>query len=556
MRVILIFFYILFYNITFSQTFTKFNVCKTNNGSISLDWAYDNDTCSDSKVIIKVWKSTSGLTTTELFDTTFIQDRNYLYTEVTQPGVSVDSFMLLHLCNNSIIDSSTRLKADETAPNFNTINFITYNENNEAIINWNQPTDDERGFILYEFDNQRFRPYDTIFDRSINSYTYINDSVANFSLSSFDTCFNISTIGSNHKAIDLKYSIDSCENLLNLNFTEYEGIDDLDYRVFLYDINGDTISYSLDNNTYSAKLLNNIEYEFYISASNGFIVTNSKRYIINTKDISNTPKPFIRSISNNSDFVQLMYYIDNIYTFAYVRYGGVPNRPTDSIQLNLSENTIDIPNVFDSLSPMYFSISAYTNCDNIAKISDFVNLVWAYGSRNINTDLEWNNYLGYNRYDNFISRTYSTFNQNYSSLLIQTESNKLIDIDTFANYILPGVCYRVLYTIPTLDSLGFKDTSYSNEICFIDEPIVYVPNAINISSDANIFKPVISFYDESKTFMNIYNRWGQLVKEVDNTRTGWNVKDENVQAGLYIYTLHVTSLNNKTRVFKGYINVL
>jgi gliding motility-associated-like protein len=58
--------------------------------------------------------------------------------------------------------------------------------------------------------------------------------------------------------------------------------------------------------------------------------------------------------------------------------------------------------------------------------------------------------------------------------------------------------------------------------------------------------------------IKIFNRWGEKVFESDNIQKGWDgyFLGEQAQAGVYVYELSVTYLNNKTEKRRGSLSLI
>src|SRR5690606_12298379 len=78
-------------------------------------------------------------------------------------------------------------------------------------------------------------------------------------------------------------------------------------------------------------------------------------------------------------------------------------------------------------------------------------------------------------------------------------------------------CYRV-----KAYSLAGRFESWSNEICFGFDPMLFVPNAFTPNGD--FLNDQFSWYYASiKDFsIRIYDRWGELIYEADKPESYWN----------------------------------
>jgi gliding motility-associated-like protein len=123
------------------------------------------------------------------------------------------------------------------------------------------------------------------------------------------------------------------------------------------------------------------------------------------------------------------------------------------------------------------------------------------------------------------------------------------------------------YTISLVasSSFGCTDTAYST-ILMVEELIFYVPNTFTPDGDIfnQIFKPVFtSGFDPFDYTLLIFNRWGEIIFESNNSEIGWdgsygqNSEISLVQDGVYTWKIEFkTSLNDERIVKVGHVNLL
>ena len=59
--------------------------------------------------------------------------------------------------------------------------------------------------------------------------------------------------------------------------------------------------------------------------------------------------------------------------------------------------------------------------------------------------------------------------------------------------------------------------------------------------------------------MNIYNRWGSLIKEINDLKTGWDLTDLNnsfAETETYIYEANIIGLDGKELNKRGTITII
>lgn len=114
-------------------------------------------------------------------------------------------------------------------------------------------------------------------------------------------------------------------------------------------------------------------------------------------------------------------------------------------------------------------------------------------------------------------------------------------------------CYRV-----KAYSLDGNYESWSNEICFGFDPMLFVPNAFTPNGD--YLNDQYSWYHASiKDFnIRIYDRWGELIYQASNPEAYWNAlyKGTPVPEGVYIYMISYNGFDGRVVNLKGNITIL
>ena len=126
-------------------------------------------------------------------------------------------------------------------------------------------------------------------------------------------------------------------------------------------------------------------------------------------------------------------------------------------------------------------------------------------------------------------------------------------IDSFYSITGKNYCYRVI-AYRTGDSLQ----SVSNEVCIPIAFRLFVPNAFSPNHDGinDFFMPVGIFIKEYT--MQIYNRWGEKIFEINDIHHGWDgkYKGEYCPTGVYYYHIRVRAATGKLRSFSGGVHLL
>ena len=108
--------------------------------------------------------------------------------------------------------------------------------------------------------------------------------------------------------------------------------------------------------------------------------------------------------------------------------------------------------------------------------------------------------------------------------------------------------------------MGFSGISTSNIKCLQNEPIVFIPNALDLNGVVNYWKPIIKMIDFSDYKVSIYNRHGVLIALLDNIDQVWDgsVMNSSNYASMGVYLYQVEFKNPAGKYFhrKGQITLI
>jgi gliding motility-associated-like protein len=121
-------------------------------------------------------------------------------------------------------------------------------------------------------------------------------------------------------------------------------------------------------------------------------------------------------------------------------------------------------------------------------------------------------------------------------------------------------CYRIEANSAPISYFPNETfSSYSNIKCLDQEPLIWIPNAMMIHGNNDLFFPVISFADTSQYTLNIFSRWGDYVFETNQLSEKWDGK---INGGDYVhenaYVYYITVKNGVGVLYerRGTITVL
>jgi gliding motility-associated-like protein len=107
-------------------------------------------------------------------------------------------------------------------------------------------------------------------------------------------------------------------------------------------------------------------------------------------------------------------------------------------------------------------------------------------------------------------------------------------------------------------SLTEEDQSISNSVRLLCDPLVYIPTAF--TPDGNrlneTFRPNTSYCKNS--YLEVYNSYGEKVIGTRDCLPEWDgtYREVDAPAGVYMYVLKVTGLNDKEKVYTGTVTLL
>ncbi len=118
-------------------------------------------------------------------------------------------------------------------------------------------------------------------------------------------------------------------------------------------------------------------------------------------------------------------------------------------------------------------------------------------------------------------------------------------------------------TLTATSVLGCS-SSTTELLNFDDQPVYYIPNTFTPDGDGfnEVFLPIFtSGFDPYNYHLIIFNRWGELVFESYNAKTGWDGSLGNegldVQNGMYIYKIEFKRVATDQRfTLSGHINLI
>ena len=444
--------------------------------------------------------------------------------------------------------------------------------NNDAIFNWQPSVSPQtHAYIIYYYlpGNGGAVPLDTIYGRFNTTFTDLAGVFADphtdtlyFTIAALDSCGKISMYSTlAHNTIFASASTATCSNQLNLNWNKYNNwpLGVKEYQIWVSTnlgpytnvgaVDSSTTSYAYTGFADGDSLCVAIRA---VSAADTNVFSNSNYLCLKPTIVQPPSYNYITNATVDLDnhvtitwaidpAAELLFYVlersGNNNTFEQVEQIDAP------APVNPVEVYVDSVGVQPEHNPYYYTVNAFDSCQNQFK-TPYVKTVCLKGELYdyYIANLTWNDFelngatvLYYNLYRNYGSgyqliRTFPVGTNSYSDSLQQFLAENGI------------FCYRIeaVYDL-NLPTANIHDTlsSFSNEMCIIHRPIIYIPNAFAPGGVNNVFKPTI-IYGEPKAYtMQIYNRYGGKVFESNDPNLGWDGIDhgKEAQQGGYAYLI-------------------
>jgi gliding motility-associated-like protein len=393
-----------------------------------------------------------------------------------------------------------------------------------------------------------------------------------YDLLSRDSCNNPRVFGINpHTSIFLKYTADTCNQRLNLQWSSYKGWG-IRSQYLYRRINGGLWSlldsFSANVLIYNDSYTTGNSHEYFVRAfadSPGVYSSSSNRIIFNSRFRNDPDEIVIHNISNNADgkgpLVVTMEVLNGgeaglvllDVTEAGIQNEEVIRKPTAPFQYTLSENN----------SKLYrFSAKAQDLCGiNSGTSKVCSNLVLTTNLKNSDVTLSWNrNPVWPVDYYTLYRAVVNDLNSIVLSSLATISAADSVFTD--ANALNLSGKYGIYYVL-SANRVSSPDNlypvMYSNRVIVRGETAIYIPNAFVPFGQNDEFNVRGSYLDLKKSGIEIFDRWGGLVFAKKDLTTGWNGRDNDgvlCPVGVYLYQFTIFDLDGKEYKKIGTVTLL
>jgi gliding motility-associated-like protein len=489
---------------------------------------------------------------------------------------------------------------DQTAPPIPSFTRVTVNSiTNQATMDWNPfPVGDTDGYLIYACNGTTVTLLDTAFV-GINSSVFSdmlstpNAGPECYLIAAIDSCYsgtppspNTSPTGSTCNCTiylsPTTYTL--CENSLNFSWTPYTGWDNgVDYYVLMQNDNPDGMGFTPLDTVDGSILQLNYEFTSITPGNNYYSIVayrnggNAGYWSISNVQTVNVVYPtppifnYITSVSvNNAKTIDInvrseatpvphKYILQrkNLYApYDWQYHQDITLSAANIIFTDTDVNSDDI--IYDYRVIVQNPCGYYVDTTNVGKN---IRLRGANNSELLLNSLNWSKYEdwenGVQEYE--ILRSVDGAMETPAS---SGPSNFLSFQDDLEPFLSSKgqFCYRIqAYSEPISYFPNETFSSYSNKKCLDQEPIIWIPNAMMIHGNNDLFFPVISFADTNQYTMNIFSRWGDYVFETNKLSEKWDGRmngGDFVHENAYVYYITVKNGIGVLYERRGTITVL
>lgn len=488
---------------------------------------------------------------------------------------------------------------DQTAPPVPSFINVSVNSiTNQATMHWNPfPVGDTYGYLIYSCNGATVTLLDTVFvhDSSVYSDLLSTPKVGPecYLIAAIDSCYsgtppspNTSPTGTTCNCTiylsPTTYTL--CENSLNFSWTPYTGWDNgVDFYVLIQNSGPDGMGYTpLDtvdgstlqmtyeftsitpgNNYYSIVAYRNggnLGYWSYSNVQTVNVVYPTPPSINYITSVSvNSAKTIDITVRSEATPVPHKYILQrkNLYApYDWQYHMDITQSAANIVFTDTDVNSDDI--IYDYRVIVQNPCGYYVDTTNVGRN---IRLRGANNSELLLNSLNWSKYEewqnGVQEYE--ILRSVDGAAETQASTNPSNYLSFQDDLEPFLSS-KGQFCYRIKANSEPISYFPNETfSSYSNKKCLIQEPIIWIPNAMMINGNNDMFYPVISFADTSFYTLNIFSRWGDYVFETNKLSEKWDGKmngGDYVHENAYVYYITVKNGIGVLYERRGTITVL
>lgn len=562
-------------------------ICKDGTSNF-LYFTPSDDTCSG-YFQYKIWGRNGPFSPFELIDSITIKTQNqYEHVDANPIGSPTKWSYYIEIidsCGPDFSTSSSVVDVDETPPNPTLITLVTVDPvTNKVQIVWgNNTSPDFSYYILYKDSSAIYVPVysgkdTTTIDNNPNSNPSIN--AITYDISPVDSCGNAKVFGINpHTTIFLQQNTDTCSHTSTLSWSPYGGWAGVSaYYIYKKTENG---AYILIDSVFPSQLKYRdtitlgIAYSYYVVAhqsGNTGLTSSSNSVQFTTRFRIEPTSSYLALVSVDKPGDQnilIKVYNPNQEAKKWDVFTGANKIETNTIVGSIL-NPSGSAGLFDLRIPFvaeqkYYSAVAENVCfESFSSTNKSRYIRLSIDINSGQNTLTWDPYFTWNTGVNYY-RIYRGTSDEMGIvqyfLLDSVSGNDSIYIDSE----LPprvgevGLCYYVEAIQNPGDVNGEPLSSFSTTACATGELSVYIPNAFRPEGANKTFRPEGLYIDYDLSRMEIFDRWGGRLIDIQGIRKGWDGKDLNgiyCMQGVYYYKIYIISTNGSEKTFVGFVTLL
>lgn len=487
-------------------------------------------------------------------------------------------------CNflSNIVGDTLKDKIAPLMPEIASVSIDTLTGN--AVITWAPSSaPDTYGYIIYQANqNGILYELDTVYGQNNTSYIHVTNTdngPVSYSIAAFDSCFTetqpitfqTSAKSAPHTSIFLQFDFDPCSKTARLNWSSYIGWDEM-VKYYIYKPTSQgwaAVDSVVNGNTRIVPLQNeDSTYIFIKAVDNKGNISYSNRIKITKIESKRPDYHYTRTATVEGDAILIKHYIQVLPFMTEL----VIERKIDGqfeeiarVPITGEENEyLDTEGIDVHRSAYTYRVLYVDSCGIVVnpanEVTTILNQINQVDETGLTLNIHWSPYQGF---DGEVTRyeLYRAINGQYQWPAIYEGSENVLNfqdqLDELA--IMDGkVCYYVLAQEGN-NHYDRMEISKSNEVCYVFEPIIYIPNAFTPGGVNPIFYPVINLANVQQYNMLIFDRWNNVIFTSDDINTGWNgITNDAKKApfGVYGYQINVLDGNGKEIRKMGHVTLI
>jgi gliding motility-associated-like protein len=483
--------------------------------------------------------------------------------------------------------------SDQTAPAIPAVTSVTVNPvTGQAELNWAVNTSgDTDGYIVYSCNGTTVNLIDTVFGINNTQFSDLLSTPSSgpecYLLSAIDTCYsgtppspNTSPTGSvcNCTIFLSPATYTLCDTSIDFSWSAYTGwSSSVDYYVLVHSIDGinfipvDTVSGSTLAGIHEfTSITSGIHYYGVIAYSSSGATSASNIQNINITYPNPPSINYITSVSVNSSkdieitlrseatLVPHKYILQrkNLYApYNWEYHMDLTLSATNIVFTDADVNSDDV--IYDYRVIVQNPCGYYVDTTNTGRN---IRLRGENKSELLLNNLNWSNYEDWESgvMEYLVLRSVDGGAETQASSVNSTNLAFSDNLEPFLSS-KGQFCYRIEAKSEPISYFPNETfSSFSNEKCLDQEPLIWIPNAMMIHGNNNLFFPVISFADTSNYTLNIFSRWGDYVFETNKLSEKWDgqMNGDYVHENAYVYYITVKDGRGVLHERRGLITVL